>query len=350
MKRLSVASLAVLLAACTAGGPKSAPAGKSPTSLDPGTQVAVMDGQPITYGELEKEIGTKVRQAEVEYLSKVYELRKGALDELISKRLLEGEAKKAGKTLEQWFQDDFFKSLPAPTDAEIKAFYEEHKAQLPPAPFDEIKGRLAEFVKRQNGQKRMGALLEELRGKHGVKVSLAAPELPRIEVAATGPVRGNPAAKVTIVAFSDFQCPFCSRVLPTLERVMKEYDGKVKLYFRHYPLDFHPLAGKAAEAGACAADQGKFWEMHDKMFSAQDKLAVDELKKSARGLGLDGAKFDACLDGGSKKALVDADQKAGSEAGVNGTPAFFINGVFINGAVPYEQFKEAIDRELASKG
>jgi protein-disulfide isomerase len=124
----------------------------------------------------------------------------------------------------------------------------------------------------------------------------------------------------------------------------------VRLVFRHYPLDFHPFAAKAAEAGACAADQGKFWEMHDKMFGNQAKLGVDDLKGYAKAIGVDPAKFDKCLDRGEKKPLVDEDQKAGTQAGVNGTPAFFVNGIFINGAVPYEQIKQTVDRELKKKG
>jgi protein-disulfide isomerase len=124
----------------------------------------------------------------------------------------------------------------------------------------------------------------------------------------------------------------------------------VKLVFRQFPLDFHPFAEKAAEAGMCAADQGKFWGLHDKMFTNQEKLAVEDLKAYAKELGVDQAKFDKCLDSGEKKAAVAADQKAGSDAGVNGTPAFFINGIFINGAQPYEQLKDTVDRELKSKG
>jgi len=116
--------------------------------------------------------------------------------------------------------------------------------------------------------------------------------------------------------------------------------------FRHYPLDFHPFAQKAAEAGACAQDQGKFWELHDKMFTNQNKLAVDDLKAYAKSVGLDAPKFDKCLDSGEKKAVVEEDMKAGNAAGVNGTPAFFINGVFVNGAQPYEQMKQTVDREL----
>ena len=107
-----------------------------------------------------------------------------------------------------------------------------------------------------------------------------------------------------------------------------------------------------AEAGACAADQGtdKFWKLHDKMFGNQQKLAVDDLKGYAKEIGIDAARFDRCLDSGEKRAVVESDEKAGQDAGVSGTPAFFVNGIFINGAVPYEQFKETLDRELKRKG
>jgi protein-disulfide isomerase len=338
------------LAACSSGASKSTqPASaQKTTAVDPGAQVAVIDGRTITFGDLDKKVGAKVRQAEIEYLTKVYELRKDALDNLINEELVGAEAKKTGKTDKEWFQE-YFKNTPAPSDAETKAFYDENVAQMRGQPFEEMKPRIADYLKQQKAADGVRKLIEALRQTHGVKVSLAAPDLPRIEVEAKGPVRGNPAAKVTIVAFSDFQCPYCSKVVPTLEKVMKEYDGKVKLVFRNFPLDFHPMAAKAAEAGACAADQGKFWEMHDKMFGNQQKLAVPDLKETAKGLGLDMGKFEKCLDGGEKKALVDTDAKAGGEVGVQGTPAFFINGIFLNGAMPYENFKETIDREL-SKG
>jgi protein-disulfide isomerase len=341
----AAAALWAVLCACSTSATKQPAAGRSATFIDPGTQVAVIDGQPVTYGDIEKEIGSKVRQAEAEYLTKVYDLRREALEGLLSKRLVEAEAKKVNKTSDEWFRD-YLAGAPTPGDAELKAFYDQNQAQMGGRGFEEMKPRIAGFMKQQGAKESLGKFLEALKQTHGVKVSLAAPDLPRIEVDAKGPARGVPAAKVTIVAFSDFQCPYCSRVLPTLEKVMKEYDGKVKLVFRNFPLDFHPMAAKAAEAGACAADQGKFWEMHDKMFGNQQKLTVDDLKASAKELGLDAAKFNKCLDSGEKKAAVDADQKAGAEAGVQGTPAFFINGLFINGAQPYEQFKDTIDREL----
>ena len=118
--------------------------------------------------------------------------------------------------------------------------------------------------------------------------------------------------------------------------------------FRNYPLPFHEHAQKAAEAGHCAHEQGKFWEMHDHMFGHQDQLAVPDLKKAARELWMDGGKFDACLDGGKFAKDIKGEFEAGQEAGVNGTPAFFVNGQLISGAQPFDEFKKLIDRELAS--
>jgi protein-disulfide isomerase len=346
---LAMAALASV--ACKTGG--GAPAGKGGVSIDPGTRIAEVDGQPVTYAELQadKDVGPKVRQAEVKALTELYDQRRGLLDEMISRRLLESEAKSQGKTLEQWFQSDYVNTVPEPSDDEARAFYESNKGQMPQGQaFEELKPRLKQVVKQQKLRENMGKVLEKLREKHHVQVALEPPELPRIEVEAKGPARGPGGAPVTIVEFSDFQCPFCGREAPVIERLMKEYDGKVRLVFRHFPLDFHPFAAKAAEAAACAADQGKFWEMHDQMFTNQQKLAVEDLKGYAKSIGVDSAKFDKCLDSGEKKALVDEDQKAGSQAGVNGTPAFFVNGIFINGAVPYEQIKQAVDRELKRKG
>ncbi len=354
-RALHALALSLALAACKTGsGSSSGKGGASAgVSIDPSTKVAEVDGKPVTYADVQgdKDTGPKLRQAEAKALTDLYDARKGLIDEMLSRRLLEGEAKAKGKSLDDWFKQDYVSSVPEPGEAEVKAFYEEHKSQIPPGQsYEEIKPRLAQAVKQQKLRANMSAMLEDLKKKHNVSVAIAAPDLPRVKVEAKGPARGPDAAKVTVVEFSDFQCPFCGREAPVIEKLMKEYDGKVKLVFRHFPLDFHPFAEKAAEAGACAADQGKFWQLHDKMFGNQQKLAVEDLKAYAKESGLDTAKFEKCLDSGQNKDLVAADQKAGSDAGVNGTPAFFINGIFINGAQPYEQLKDAVDRELKSKG
>ncbi|HKC60852.1 MAG TPA: thioredoxin domain-containing protein [Myxococcales bacterium] len=341
-------ALVLALGACKTGSQ----AQQSPLSLRAADQVAVVDGKPVIYGEVEKEQGGKLVQAEIKALTELYDVRRNAVEQYVTKRLLEDEAKAKGETLEQWFDKELLGMVAAPSDEEKKKFYEQNKSQMGGQTYDQIKDRIATHLKQQKGREQLAKVVDDLKSKRGFKLTLAQPNLPRIEVAATGPSRGPENAPVTIVEFSDFQCPYCGREYPVVERLMKEYDGRVRLVFRHFPLDFHNFAQKAAEAGACAADQGgeKFWKLHDRMFTNQQKLAVDDLKGYAKDLGLDSARFDKCLDGSEKRALVESDEKAGQEAGVTGTPAFFVNGIFINGAVPYEQFKDAVERELKRKG
>jgi protein-disulfide isomerase len=184
--------------------------------------------------------------------------------------------------------------------------------------------------------------------KVAVGPSGAAPAdgIERIRVPLEGPMRGPADAKVTIVEFSDFQCPFCSRVVPTVEKIMKDYPKDVRLFFRHNPLPFHQNAPLAAEAAVAAQAQGKFWQMHDKMFANQQALDRAGLEKDAQEIGLDMGKFKAALDSHSGKAKVDADLAAGKQIGVQGTPNFYIDGRNIQGAQPYEEFKKVIDDEI----
>jgi len=159
----------------------------------------------------------------------------------------------------------------------------------------------------------------------------------------TPPAGSGSDALVTIIEYSDFQCPYCSRVVPTIKKIEENYGGDVKIIFKHFPLSFHPDAQKAAEASECARDQGKFWEYHDKLFENQVALKVDDLKKYARELGLDPAVFNSCLDSGEKESLVKSDLAEGQSKGVRGTPSFLINGQLVVGTQPYEKFAEVID-------
>jgi protein-disulfide isomerase len=169
----------------------------------------------------------------------------------------------------------------------------------------------------------------------------------KIDVPAEAPAFGPKHAKVTIVEWSDFECPFCSRVVPTLQKIKETYGKDVRVVFRHQPLPFHANAKPAAEASLAAHEQGKFWEMHDKLFSNQKALDRATFEKYAQELKLDMGKFKAALDSGKYRAQVEADSAAGSAVGANGTPTFFINGRQFVGAQPFENFKQAIDEELA---
>jgi protein-disulfide isomerase len=169
----------------------------------------------------------------------------------------------------------------------------------------------------------------------------------KVDVPADAPSFGPKNAKVTIVEWSDFQCPFCSRVTPTLKQIKEAYPKDVRVVFRHQPLSFHPNAKPAAEASMAAHEQGKFWEMHDKLFSNQSALDRATFEKYAQELGLDMAKFRAALDSGKYRAKVEADAAAGAAVGANGTPTFFVNGREFVGAQPFANFKKVIDEELA---
>jgi protein-disulfide isomerase len=181
----------------------------------------------------------------------------------------------------------------------------------------------------------------------------AQPSVPSQPVKASAdddPVKGNKNAPVTIIEFSDFQCPFCERFYAqTLPLIDQNYikTGKVKLVFRDFPLaSIHQHAQKSAEAAECADEQGKFWEYHNKLFENQQALDSSSLKSYAKDLGLNTAKFNECLDSGKMASEVQKDLSDGQSYGVRGTPAFFVNGQLISGAQPYDNFKQVIDAAL----
>jgi protein-disulfide isomerase len=161
--------------------------------------------------------------------------------------------------------------------------------------------------------------------------------------------KGPKGAPLQVIIFSDFQCPFCSRVEPTLAQMEKEYAGKVRFVWKNYPLPFHNNAEPASEAAMAAHAQGKFWQMHDKLFQNQQALDRASLEKHAQDLGLNMAKFKADLDASKYKSIIEAETKEGQAVGVTGTPAVFINGRKISGAYPFETFKKIADEELAKK-
>jgi protein-disulfide isomerase len=164
------------------------------------------------------------------------------------------------------------------------------------------------------------------------------------------PVRGPADAPVTIVEFSDFQCPFCQRVGPTLQQVEEEYGERVRIAFKHMPLSMHPKAPDAHAAAEAAHRQGRFWEMHDKIFGNQREMSPEKYAEYARELGLDLERFERDRASPEVKERIEADKRVADGLGVSGTPAFFVNGRFLSGAQPFESFKEVIDAELARVG
>jgi protein-disulfide isomerase len=167
-----------------------------------------------------------------------------------------------------------------------------------------------------------------------------------IDVRPDDPARGSASAPVTVVLFSDFQCPFCARVVPTLEEVHKAYGDKVRIVWKHQPLPFHPNALPAAEAAEAAREQGKFWPMHDRLFAAQRELSPDTYQRAAKEIGLDLKRFQESLRSGKARARIQEDQTLASRVGASGTPTLFVNGEKVEGAVPFATLKAVIDRKL----
>jgi protein-disulfide isomerase len=218
------------------------------------------------------------------------------------------------------------------------AFYKVTKSNLSDADFSaKVEKGINDFIAKKQAEQNAPAAPTE-----PVKVDLG-----------TAAIKGDKNAPVTMLEFSDFECPFCGRFFSgTLPQIVSDYidKGKVKLAFRHFPLSFHQNAMPGALAAECAREQGgdaMFFKMHDKIYSNQPDLSVENLKKWAVDLGLKAPQFNTCLDTKKYEKQINADEAAGQSYGVSGTPAFFINGRMISGAQPFAAFKTVIDEELA---
>ncbi len=301
--------------------------------------VATIDGQPITAEELTTSIRGELLKMDMQR----YQALKNGLDALVGQRLTGMEAKKRDISVQQLRQEEITAKISPATDDDINKFYEENKSRIN-QPLETIKPRIQEYLDQRSQQQRERAFLRELRQRYKVAIAI---EPPKVDVSADDdPVLGPKDALVTIIEFSDFECPYCRRVQPTLKRLLKEYEGQVRLVFRDFPLSFHKNAQKAAEAAQCAGDQDKFWPYHDKLFE-QTALAPKDLRKYAGELELDMDKFNACLDENKYAEEVRADMQDGQNVGVNSTPSFFVNGQPLSGAVPYERFQELVEAVLA---
>lgn len=335
MKR-SIILLCVLTLPAICCAQSTLPAKDRPT-------LAIVDGQSITDDDLVPYVAGQLGSL----LDQEYQIKKKALEALINQKLLEAEAKKKGLPApETLLQQEVDSKIPEPTDAELSAIYAIQRDQLN-RPFQDVKPQLAQDLKRARIQQARQEYYAHLREQTKVAVLLGPP---RAEVGFDpARVRGNPKAKVMIVEFSDFQCPYCSAVQATLKNVLAKHQDTVALAFRDMPIQqIHPLAPKAAEAARCAGEQGKFWEYHDLLFGDQRKLDQAGLMDKARMLKLDEKQFESCLTSEKYKAQIQEDSQDGMRAGVTGTPGFFINGTFLSGNQPVSAFETAIQEQLAA--
>lgn len=314
---------------------------------NPDAVLATVGDRQITERQVDEEILQRIlRSVDA---SKLYEWRKDAINDMVDDYLIGKAAKKTGMTPEQFIEHEISANGAGKvTEADARKYYDQHKAQIQAEttrPFDQIKQQLIAVLQKRRDAERRAQLMAKLKAQEPVKINLVEP---RVKVdSADRPWTGGKDAPVTIVEFSDFQCPFCRAAQNSVNAIKEKYGDKIRLVYLDFPLGMHAHAMDAARAGRCAGEQGKFWEFHDTMFANQAKLAPADLKADAKKLGLDTKAFDACFDTNKYDAPIRKDMSQGESLGVTATPTFFINGRQILGAQPPEKFEQVIDEELA---
>lgn len=318
--------------------------------------VAVVNGENITEDDLNKaaapdlqNLEMKRMQAEATYNRDKSDIMERSLNELMENKLLAAEAIKRKITPEQLLQTEVESKAEAPTPEEIKQFFEDNRARIPPqVTYEQAEPQLREYIIGQRIQELREEFFAKLKKDYAVRSFF---EPVRFDIVTAGfPIRGPENAAVTIVEFSDFQCPFCGNLYPVMKEIETKYKDTVRIVYRQFPLtSIHPFAQKAAEASLCAKDQNKFWEYHDSLFENQQALSIDDLKTRAVNLQLDTAAFNACLDSGKQVDAINKDVLEGNRVGVTGTPALYINGRPYRQDTSFEALSKVIDEELQRK-
>jgi protein-disulfide isomerase len=340
--RLAAALPCLMFAALTSATDASAP---------PDSPVARIGGTEIPFATLEGRVRDALVQQQREHDQQLQRLNAGAararsaameaeLNKLVDEKVVALEAAARKKTPAELLAAV---KAPEPSEVQLHAFYDSERPRLN-QPFDAVKAQIADYLRGVADDEAQRQYLDALRQQHHA-VLLWEPlrETPE----ATGPQRGPADARVTIVEFSDFQCPFCGRLAPILKQLQQAYPTDVRLVFRNFPLRaIHPNAGRAAQAGVCAGAQGKFWEMHDAMYADQNALGQAALEDKARRVGLDPRAFSDCLQSTRTAEAIAADEQAAERLGLSGTPGSFVNGRFVNGALPLSDWRKLVDDEL----
>jgi len=304
--------------------------------------LALINDEAIFADEVERPLGAQISKLE----EQIYALKRQRLEGLIQMRLLATEAAKRGLSVPALIEAEVTTKISPVTDQEIETYYQANKAKYPGNNYRET---IRSQLENQRRGARQQAFIQALRAQANIVINLKPPPIYRADVSAgSTPIRGSANAPVTIIEFSDFHCPYCKKVQPTLSRILSEYGDRVRLAYRDFPLDqLHPSARKAAEAARCSNDQGKFWEFHDKLYGGGTDASPETLTRLAREIDMDMVAFQQCLSTGKHRSDIDRDIQEASSLGVTGTPGFFINGRLISGAQPYEGFAQVINEELA---
>lgn len=317
-------------------------------SADPSAKddvLATIDGNPVTLSDVEARIGGRLTALDHEYHKHRYEMIESALQDVIRDQLVEQAAAARGVPAEELMASEV-DSHAQVTEEEVAAWYEQNRAALGGRSLEELSGPIRQFLRDAKREQALKALTDSVRQGTEVVVLL---DPFRVDLNNEGsPALGREDARVTLVEFSDFECPYCARFYRTLKQLRENYGDRLRIVYRQFPINTHPNAYRAAEASLCAHDQGRFWELHDAMFQDQDQLDSASLTETAERIGLDMQQFEACLESASHTEQIERDIAEGERLGVTGTPAIFVNGIALApGAPAYSVVARAIDEELS---
>ena len=311
------------------------------SNADRARVLAIVNDKQITMGDIENSLRPLIFNVQ----EQVYVLRKQDLELKINDTLLAQEAQKKGITTRALLETEVSAKVKPVTDAEAQTFYNENKDRIS-GDFAQTKTQIIQYMQERKEQEATVAFAAQLRRASTIQTNLTAPESPAFTIATDDqPVKGAANALVTIVAFTDFECPSCARQHPILDRIVSEFGDRVRLVVRDFPLSQHANARKAAEAAEAAREQGKYWEYVSVLFRNQSALGIDKLRQYASELGLDRARFDASLDSGKFAEQVQRDVIDGRKLGINGTPTLYINGKRISDN-SFESVKSAVESAL----
>jgi protein-disulfide isomerase len=340
------ATALVTVLACSAPDPSVTPgrSAEAAAAYDPAAAfvVAEVNGKPITRAELDEKAAsslTRLRQEEFEILSR-------ALDELIADRLLDVEAEEREMTRAELLKEEVTRRVTPPASAHVAALYEQNKSRFGDATREEAVARIEEILLQRATAERQRSYAASLREKATVSVHLDPPRV-ALDIPPDPNGTGPEDAAVTIVEFSDYQCPYCHRAQGVVDQLLADYEGKIRFVHLDFPLDNHPEAVPAARAARCAGEQDRFWDYHRSLMLQRGDLDDADLKARAVALDLNAAAFAECLASDKYDDDIVAELEYGSSVGVTGTPAYFINGRMVSGARPYPDFAQIIDAELA---
>jgi protein-disulfide isomerase len=306
--------------------------------------VATLEGKAITQSEVDDTIASKL----VPLQQQLYALRKVALDNLITSKLLENEAARRKLSVEELRKTMGLGSVNVTRD-QVELAYSQNATFFAAMSPDEAKERLRLDLESQQRMKHYRAALESLRKSSSLVVNLSPPPFTMVLTDGLVPALGSKTSPITIVEFSDFECPFCKRVQPTLKEVLQEYADRIRFVFRNLPSEGHRNALPAARAAFCAGQQDRFWQYRDALF-ASDQLTDKTLKKLALDLGLNQERFHACISSEESLNAITRDVELAQRFKIGSTPSFVINGQMISGAISVADFRRIIEKELRLLG